>query len=273
MFNQSSSLTNGLSLEEVLENLKNSSEVDGVLVMGSGGNNTLLPHSDYDLVVVVDKIPVPVFSVFTYIDNRMTDVFFFTLDQLDSLIAKDSLDADDIDGKLLSWLQNGTIHTDKSGKLKQLKEKLVNSNVLKIPESKKYAAWFGINFNFAHNIRYFESNDTLYLNALDIRLLYCVADIISGYFTIRDIPWRGEKVAIKWLGENDSEFLKLFQKYSSTGERNEKVEIYTQLVEKAIEPFGKTWNKNFTGITLKDDFSLANLDEGVKFWDNLVLSK
>lgn len=266
MFKLNNSSTVNLSIEEVISRLEKHEDVESVLLAGSGGNKALLPHSDYDLILVLKKMPVPLFSVFTYIDHRITDVFFFTTEEIDNILSKEKLDADDMEGKLITWLQDGKITVDKSDKLEKLKAKVSS---LEVTDLKKYAAWFGINYNYAQNMRYFNSKDEDYLKALDIRLLYCVAETLTGYFSLRNMPWRGEKAAIKYFRENDPKFLEVFEQYSVADSRDKKVELYTELVKLILSPVGEIWGNNIEGITIKKDFSKKSVEQGLAFWDSL----
>ena len=51
--------TNDLSLDEVIDRLSQRPEVDGIVVIGSLSGKQFKPHSDYDLLLVMNQMPVP----------------------------------------------------------------------------------------------------------------------------------------------------------------------------------------------------------------------
>jgi predicted nucleotidyltransferase len=91
MFSIPPSITHDLSLEDVLEQLKQNDLVAGLVVAGSGGCNTLKPESDYDIVVILREYPFPLHVLLTTIDRRMTNIAFWRIEQLDEMLAMNSL--------------------------------------------------------------------------------------------------------------------------------------------------------------------------------------
>src|SRR4051812_34689529 len=77
------------SLDEVIASLSARPAVDAVLTMGSTATGALHPASDYDLLVVLSEMPVPVFLAMTTIDGRMAELYFTTTQTLDTLLALD----------------------------------------------------------------------------------------------------------------------------------------------------------------------------------------
>src|SRR6266496_2084104 len=112
------SQSNNLTLDEAIARLALHDAVDGVLLMGTTGQNTLSPASDYDLVVVLSSLPEPITLLHTVIDQRLAEVYFFSTDTLDQ-IADEQQNAQG--GALPSvgdrvafytWLQTGRIAFD-----------------------------------------------------------------------------------------------------------------------------------------------------------------
>lgn len=75
MFETSPATTVEKTLDKVIDSLAKSGNVDAVLIMGSGADETLGEHSDYDLALVVGESPQNLLTAVTYIDRRLTDVF------------------------------------------------------------------------------------------------------------------------------------------------------------------------------------------------------
>lgn len=269
------SSTNKVTLEQFIEILNSKNIVDGFLVAGSGGKRELLPYSDYDFVLVVSEMPVALFSAFTYINGRMSDIFFYTTSQINELIVKkDPIDANSMDGKLLEWLKDGNILIDKSERLHTLKEKTKNQGTTQVKNSTAYAAWFGTNFNLEQNKRMFESNDPLYLQAVDIRLLSSLFSTFCNYFDIRKISWRGEKEAIGYLEQHNKVYLDLFQRAIKETNRKDKFILYEQLVSLTVKPIAEVWgSKPITGIMPKEEMKHDTIQKGLEFWEKLTKSE
>jgi len=68
--------TKNVTLDEVLARLANHPDVAGIMTFGSLSAGLLSPSSDYDILVIVEKRPVPLWQVLTTIDNRLAEVFF-----------------------------------------------------------------------------------------------------------------------------------------------------------------------------------------------------
>lgn len=272
MFPLISSSTNDVSLEKFTEILSSKDIVDGFLIAGSGGKRKLLPYSDYDFVIVLSEMPVKLFSAFTYVDGRMADVFFYTRSQIDELISKkEPIDANSMDGKLVEWLKDGNIPIDKSGKLHTLKEKTKKEEITQVKDSTAYAAWFATNFNFTQNNRMFESNNPLYLQAVEIRLLTSFFNIFNNYFDIRKIPFRGEKEAIKYLEKYDKDYLELFQRVIKETDKKIRFNLYEKLVELTVKPVAEVWGQRpITGVMPQEEMKEDTIQKGLEFWEALT---
>lgn len=220
------------SLEELLEKLKTSPRVKGIFSTGTTATKMNL-SSDIDFVVVLDKNIENIKSVYTTIENRFSDIFFFDIDFLNQLKDKSEVSGNNFDGMFLEWLNNGKIEHDPENLLLILKSKIEETSpTQKVADSEKRDFWIKTNYNFVANSRYYNSNDELYHKALEFRLLYSVIELITAYFSFRAIPWRGEKAAVKYFEQNDQEFLAIFQKYSESNTLAEKMKYYGQLFDK-----------------------------------------
>ena len=83
---------------------------------------------------------------------------------------------------------------DRHGLLDGLARDLRGSGISSaVGDSDRRLVAFSINFNLAHNRRMSRSNSAMSRDALGLRLLCCVSDLMTGYFTLRDLSWRGEK--------------------------------------------------------------------------------
>src|SRR3989344_7053424 len=218
------------SLSKIIEKLKSSEDVDAVFITGSHGTKESRSYSDIDLVIILKENRKNLYSLFRWIDGVFADIYFFDLDDLKRIGDITEPHEDSWDEVFLEWLKKSDINFDKSGTLSELKNKTKeNGNVL-ISTKVKNDVWQRINYNYVANKRYFESKDPLYLEALELRLLYSVLKIISGYLSLRDVAWRGEKAAVKYLKNNHLDFYNLFIKYSKSELLETRFELYSQMV-------------------------------------------
>jgi len=85
MFPTTISQSNNLTLNGLIARLGQHDAVDGILLMGSTGQDTVSPASDYDLVVVLSTQPEPIALLPTLIDQRLAEVYFFSTDMTEDL--------------------------------------------------------------------------------------------------------------------------------------------------------------------------------------------
>src|SRR3989338_1810815 len=217
------------SLTNLIEQLKLSPRVRGIFSTGTTATK-LTPSSDIDLVIILDKNDEAIKSVYTKIGNYFSDIFFFDIDFINQLKDRQEVSGNNFDGMFLEWLAKGKIEYDPDNLLLILKNKISGTPPLqKVADSEKKDFWIKTNYNFIANSRYYNSSDELYHKALEFLLLYSVIELITAYFSFRAIPWRGEKVAVKYLEQNDQEFLGIFKKYSESNTLAEKMKYYEQL--------------------------------------------
>jgi hypothetical protein len=249
-----------MTLDEFVSRLSSNSEVVAILAMGSTGQPDMKPYSDYDVAIVLaDNAPL-LFTASIWINRQLGDLYFFSTEEIETLLAQKTVQADSLLHKLLGWVASGKILHDPHQCLQQLRE--IPSASMKVQSSgdPRHQAWFGVNFNLAHNKRYFNSGDPHYWQALEIRLLYCLMDLLTAYFTLRNLPWQGEKAAIVHLKAHDPAFLAQFQHALRHGEMEEKFQDYTALAAQVLEPFGGVWADDECSVLMKEN---APVDAGV----------
>jgi predicted nucleotidyltransferase len=229
MFKKYESATRNNDLNTIIKTLSTKNEVDGILLFGSVMTAEFKPYSDIDVAVVLNEAVEPkISSCFSYIENKMADIYFFYSNQIDQLInSAKTLDIYSIEGKLVFWLKNGEILYDKNNRLKRLKDRQIRTE---ITGSLKYTNWYKINYDYLHNLRMYSSNDALYHQALEIRLLYSMMDLLL-YLELRDVPWRGEKAVIRYLEKNNPEFLNKFFECIRAEDLDIKFRLYCELVK------------------------------------------
>jgi predicted nucleotidyltransferase/predicted DNA-binding WGR domain protein len=262
------------SLNKIIEKLKSNDEVDAVFLTGSVGAKTNTSYSDIDLIIILKDNSKEIESIFTWIDGIFADIYFFDLENIreieESLFlpTQNSKIKHKMNAFLYSWLKKGNIKFDKSGELTKLK---TLGKEVKIPQTQLFRSWNNTNYNLEVNTRYFNSNNSLYHEALEIRLMYSVPQTICSYLDFIGQPWEGEKKAITYLKENDIDFYNLFLKYTKATNLTERFNIYKQIAERvfSLNPKYKVWDK--TEIIAKSQREqFANRDDLVKFWQSLI---
>ena len=242
-----------MTFDDFIHHLQNCPQVSGLLAMGSTGKPHFKSYSDYDLVIVLEDDAPLLFTASTWIDGQLGDLYFFHRTQIETLIRGGQGRARDFAEKLTEWVQTGIILFDREGLLEGLISSAKMQTLTVKADDAAHRTWFGINFNFAHNKRYFHSGDKLYRQALEIRLLYCQNDLLIAYFTLRGLPWKGEKTAITYLQKHDPEYSALFFRTLRETQLENKFALYTALVERTVSGFGGVWAKDEGSVVMKDE--------------------
>jgi hypothetical protein len=256
-------------LHALIKKLKEEDNIDAVFITGSHGRGEQKPYSDLDLVIILRENTHQIKCVYTWIDGIFADIFFFDRADLQRITQADDIDANSIDGILLSWLEKANLEFDKTGSISELqKNKTVRENC-DVTDSEQRTAHQKISYNFVANARYFESDDPLYHEALEIRLLYSVIELITGYFILRGIPWRGEKNAVAYCKVYDPEFYGLFQKYTQSSDLKTRFELYRVMVARTLPDGYSLWSQHDTIAVPKN----PNADSAMlkEYWERLVI--
>jgi hypothetical protein len=280
MFPTTISQSNQLALDEVIARLAQHATVDGVLLMGSTGQDTLSLASDYDLVVVLSCQPEPIALLHTVIDQRLAEVYFFSTDTLDQIADEQhSAQGGDLPSAgdrvaFYTWLQTGRIAFDRSGRLARVQQHLRTTEWFNpIGDAQRYAIWFGHNYNLQHTKWIARSNDPLYQREVDIRLMFTVFFLFCDYFHLRGLPWQGSKAAMRWLEQHDPAYLTLFHAFLDATNRADKLTIYAQLVPLTLAPIGLVWTDEETAVNFAPDttFEPEMIARGLAFWESLIV--
>jgi predicted nucleotidyltransferase len=260
----SATLTEKESLAAVFERLARNQNVTGALVIGSLAAGTINPASDYDLVIVLNATPRPWFVGITTIDNRPTDLIFVSTTAVQAVAALTAPVSQDHElAPVIRWLSTGDIRFDRHGDLGRLQKRLKQGDWIQAIDDKAgYDAWFALNYNLAVAERLAKSEAELYRRTALIRMgVYGHTDIWFGYFTIRKLPWAGDKAAVNHLLANDREFMTMFQRFLAASTIAEKLRLYRQVAQLAAAPHGGLWPP---GATVMND------DRAKTLWQELM---
>jgi len=247
-------------LDAVLAHLSEQPEIDGIMQIGSLTNDAFSPTSDYDLVIVLHDLSTPWYVGVTTIDRRFTDLLFVDAAALERIAALSTpIALHDPLAPIVRWLQHGQIIHDRSGRLATAREHVTSTDWVKpAPEENAYSSWFAINYNLAQARRMLASEDPLYRATVDVRMaIFGHMDVWTGYFTIRRLPYAGEKEAIRYLQAHDPDFLTLYRQFIAESECHAKFDHYERVAALAIAPYGAPWS---------DDITVMNLPHSLDRW-------
>ena len=245
----------GATLNDVVRRLESHPDVEGAALGGSGQDSKLTGPSDIDLlIVVVDKWSNLRVGV-TWIEGRMGDLLFATTSEVEAIADADpALGADGWVRRVAAFLAGARILVDPGGSLARARKaaQLWSEEALGPIRGDAYRAWHKINYDRQHSRRMLASEDPDYATALDVRLLYGLDEVLTGYFAIRSRRWEGEKAAIRFLGEHDPAFLELFRQCLAEKDRHARFALYEHLCQEATAPAGGLWASEPTSAHLRD---------------------
>lgn len=257
------------TLKEITTQLEANPAVDAAFLTGSFAQGTASSSSDIDLIVILKENDKNVRSVYAWIDGVFADIFFFDRASIAHVksaekIASASLD---LEGSFVVWLAKSQILFDKTGDITNLKADPALIEKCGVLENEKNSIAQRINYNRVANKRYFLSNDSRYHEALQIRLLYSVSELIAGYLLLRGISWEGEKSAVAYLKETAPAFYNFFLNFLHSDDLNGKYQVYEAMCEKVFPLGYKWWTQEDIIVVPKDD---SKIDEVKTFWNDLL---
>ncbi len=258
----------------VIEKLRRNRNVDAAFVTGSAGIGKATKHSDIDLVVIIKRNPACIYAVYTRIKGVFADIFFFTHADLREITDKKDTSANEINAIFITWLEKADIQFDKSGKLTALKKRVLTPGYKKaygnVGLEGQFSSWQKANYNFIQNMRYFNSANPVYHEALELRLLYSTIELVTAYFALRNIPWRGEKQAMSYFKEFDPTYHALLHRYFSASTLQQKMTQYRQLARRTFTKKYPPWNKDQIVAISEKHGSAKRQKEMLKYWRMLI---
>lgn len=257
------------SLEEVFSRLTRHAAVDGILLAGSTARGAKSGHNDYDIVCIVRDVPDRVLGINTSIDGTFAEIFFYSTKEMENIARMATVNPSEKAGWIFHWIREGRIVLDRSGSLQTIKER---SREIKeqIPYALAYRSWFLLNHDLEQNRRYFRSGSEAYHDALDVRLSYGIVDVLTGYFNLKRIPWRGEKEGLMRLRQQDPVFFDLYREFFRSRTIGERMHAYERVVRALLESVDGLWPKHATAVIPGGDVDDESVRSGLAFWHNLL---
>jgi hypothetical protein len=227
-------------------------------------------------LVLIERPPARIFQMLAHIDGRMADIMFVETEVADRVLElQDPVPAGAFEGLFLLKIPGAQILYDASDRLKRAQQKVRREELANWLQpasySALYTAWFWQNHGLFHMKRMVQSTDPVYLTAVDMMLANGLSGLGRAYFTIRNLPWEGEKAAVRYLQEHDPGFLARLRECFTEPARDRKLGLYEALVERALAPAGALWTPGLAAVTLREpDQQAAHLEMALQFWEDLM---
>lgn len=250
------------------------------MVIGSTAREELTPASDYDLIIVMSQLAVPVDMGHTVVDGRHTDLRFLTVEELDDMIGTERpVNPYVSNGRTLLRMGDGRIEKDESGRLERARRKVLGGVKLQLLDDyRKYDRWWLTNMFLRITMRLDRSDDPVYIQAVDLHVNGMLDYLMVDYFNFRDLLWKGEKDAVRYWTSHDQEFLRLFVSCLKESDTGRRVVLLETLCAMAVGPLGPVWEDDHAAMHIRPDVgrtqdiseaSRAALD----LWEGLVGSQ
>jgi hypothetical protein len=251
--------------------------VDGLALFGSRAADRDNPISDYDLLILVTRLPIGIFQMLTHIDRRIADIVFIKTETIDDVLSgQKRFLANSVEGMFLLKMRQAQIVYDASRRLQRAQD-LVRQTpsddwLLPPAYSTVYAAWFWQNHGLYQMKRMAQADDPAYLTAVDMMLLACLSDVGRAYHSVRHLPWQGEKAAVRYWKQHDPDYLALLRECLATVDRALKLQLYEALVAQALGPVGDLWKPGITAVYLDSPAQNSEqIDTALAFWESLLV--
>lgn len=236
-----------LSLQATLDRLARAPNVDGVALFGSH-TATPNPVSDYDLLILVPELPMPIFQMLTHIDGCMADVVFVDTATADTVLGGTTPGT--FEWMFLQKMTTAHIRYDVSGRLERV-QSFAQANPISPPATAAaYPLWFWHNHLLYHLKRMAQADDAVYRMAVDLMLMSGVSGLTRDLMQVRGVPWQGEKAALRYMQTTEPAYFNLLQAYLMETDRWQKIDLYGQLIQLAAQT--EVWSTDVTAVFLRD---------------------
>lgn len=267
------SVTVGMNLDRALSRLSALDVVDALAVYGPRAGPIREAAADYDILVLATERPFTITHLCTTIDRRTADVLFMDVATYDAVLdGSRRVPAATADARFMHKMRNAWIVSDRSGRLARGRAAASDGRPrFRAPSfSGQYMLWFSQNFRLAYVKRLTQSIEPSYMTAADVLVQSSVEPTLRAYFELRQLPWQGEKDAVRYLAEHDPEYLSLLRACLAAAERQRKLSFYEQLVNRTLQPFGETWQLDTSAVCLGAPIEdAAQVHSALEFWDSI----
>lgn len=220
------------TISEMVETLRNSPIVLGLVEYGGAHYSDGNIRGDYDLVVVLTEGCPEVESLHFYIGETPVDLNVRAIEDIERMGRAEGID---------SVLLGGRTIYDPSGKvasaLKRVRVKHEDTPVLAIAPAKISAMRHGAR----HTFDKIEDRSDLNMMLNRYLLHQCVYWLVPQYFEVRGIQYRGEKHAFQYLRQNEQGVSKDLEEFYATADYGRQKQLARSIAEAALAPVGGLW--------------------------------
>ncbi len=215
--------------------MKTNKNTAGLVEYGSTKYTDTVISGDYDLFLFVHKAAEPdVEGLHFYVDDIPVDLNIRTIGWLGSIKELEGFDRCILSGRILydpegSISKMLTIHRGKAA-----------SDNCALSEDQIAMMRHGHTHIFDKIIGREESRPVLCKYLIHSNIYW----LLQAYFSLRSIPFEGEKRAFTYLKEKDTPVYELFDRFYGTIPWEEQVAIGKELAEKVLAPAGGLWKKD-----------------------------
>lgn len=270
------SITDALSLEEVIALMMKTPWVDGIAKFGSQTTSRADISSDYDLLILVKELPAHVFQMVTSIAGRVADVVLVEVETADRLLAHpEPYQPKSFEALFANKMRTARILYDASQRLQKVRDLVSGPSWEDQPTkvydfSAAYKLWFWLSHGLLHMQRMLQSHDPRYFAAVDMMLVANLPVAWRGYFDIRHIDWEGEKAALRFWDEHDRAYSSTVSRCLAAVDLDDRYTAYRTLVELTLEPVGAPFGGGVTGVILAGENSRAAVQAVLRHWHKLL---
>ncbi len=260
----------------VLERLSKNNQIDGLMIVGSAARDELTASSDYDLVILLSDMPVPIDVGQTYIEHRLTDLNFVTVDEVDRFLeSNEPIDPYTTNGRAFLRMSDGKIELDRSGRLKRAQRKVLRGPPLKLfTEREKESRWWMMNLFLRIAERLAVSDDPVNVQAVALMLNGMLENLMLDYFNFRDLLWKGEKEAARYWTSEDPTYLGAYMQCLKEADTRRQLHLYRELAAVTAAPIGDLWPHGHTVMELRPESEdSVGMEQAFQFWESLVADK
>ena len=266
-----------MSLEAVIDRLRRRDEVDGVMIVGSAARDEVGPTSDYDLFILMAEMSVPIERGQTYVDGRVTDLKFMMVEDVDKFIEADEpVSPYTGDGRAFLRMGDGKIELDRSGRLKRAQDKvLAGVQWQRLSEQQNHSRWMSMNGFLRLSGRLVASDDPEVVDAALMMINGQLDYLMTDYFNLRDLMFKGEKEAVKYWASCDPAYHRAYMDCLREVDPLRKQALLEEVAAIAAAPRGDLWKEGDTVMHLKlegvSESDIAGETEtAFEFWDRLI---
>lgn len=221
------------SLSELIDRLKESHRVIGIVRYGSRIPEYMSLGGDFDLFVFLGDNSLDIESLHFFIEDIPVDINLRTLQDLDLNKPLSFIDFALIDGDLLY---------DKTGILKEKISSLTQRWKMQANElTENEKSWE--RFSQKHILDKVKGRLNKELLLCEFLLNTNIYWLVQNYFRIRRIPYPGEKDALEWINTKDTKIHNKIEDFYRTKDIKKKLEISEELTELILSSIGGSWRK------------------------------